>query len=376
MVNYWVVRAGRKDQPDIQKAAVAAEIIGMGWAETGDIRNYDLYSKQSKELLKQELVELHQENDPGGTVGQFRQFVHEIEIGDIVLLPVPSKKQFHVGRVIDHYDYSENNDEHGYDTEGELTHRRKVEWIHNDLPYSRANGALRSTLATVNKREKYASIIRNMLEELDHQQHSSGSSGGSVNPVGTPITSTPSTERVGSSQASTREGFGVPTAKEIPLGEDVTHYTLPGEWASTERIPPETDWQAANEKRAERTSDHQQLVQAFADELSSLRRWVGVFDLAVLAPSGVLLAEMKTLDGTPEDERRQVRAAISQLLYYEGLCLPAEFEGQPVTKVAVFDKQPSPEHTGWMESLKVAVVWQDENKRFVGLPPFTIKENA
>ena len=97
------------------------------------------------------------------------------------------------------------------------------------------------------------------------------------------------------------------------------------------------------------------------------------FDYAALTPgNSVLLAEMKTLDGTPEDERRQVRAAVGQLLYYEGLCLPDEFKGQPVTKVAVFDKQPSPEHTGWMESLDVAVVWQDEDGRFVGLPPSII----
>ena len=68
--------------------------------------------------------------------------------------------------------------------------------------------------------------------------------------------------------------------------------------------------------------------------------------------------------------------------------LPEEFNGKPVVKAAVFDKQPSPEHTDWMEGLGVAVVWQRNDWRFtatsesnqllgsVGLPPFPTEEDA
>ncbi len=357
MANYWVVRAGRADQPDIQRAAVAAKVIGIGWAEIGDIRNYDLYSNQSKEQLKQALVELHQENDPGGTVGQFRRFVHEIEIGDIVLVPVPSTKRFHIASVKGDYDYSENIYEHGYDTERELTHRRKVEWLHNDLPYSLTKGALQNTRLTVNRIRERADAVRNMLEELDSQQHSSGSSGGSANPNGTPHTSISPTRS----------------------SRSVTQETIAHNESSSELDPDERQFYAMRRGvLRQRNARHQQLVQDFARALPPCEALMeDPFDLAALiTSSGVLLAEMKTLDGTPEDERRQVRAAVGQLLYYEGLCLPNEFEGLSVIKVAVFDKQPSLEHTGWMESLEITVVWQDENQRFAGLPPFPTEEDA
>ena len=91
------------------------------------------------------------------------------------------------------------------------------------------------------------------------------------------------------------------------------------------------------------------------------------FDFAASLSSGVVLAEMKTLDGKPEDEVRQVRHAVGQLLYYEKLSLPAELTSRPVAKVAVFDKRPSCEHVRWMEDLGIAVAWH-ERAKFVATP--------
>ena len=358
MTNYWVVRAGRAYQTDAQHAALFAGVTGIGWGEIGDMRDYDLNDQNSQDKLKRMLVEHCEETNPGGVIGQFRNFLYAMQVNDIILLPVPSEKKFHIARVIGDYEYSEAIYEGSYNTLGELAHRRKVEWLHLDVPYPKSRGALQSTRSTVNPIIKHAEKIASLMEELNSEQP----------------TATSQTSAAG--EISARGRLGMPSAREIFLGEDVAHYTLADEWASTEQIPPETDWQAANEKRAERTSGHQQLVQEFADALGGVRRWVGVFDLAALTPSSVLLAEMKTLDGTPEDERRQVRAAVGQLLYYEGLCLPDELKGQPVARVAVFDKQPTPKHASWMESLNVMVVWQDEEGRFVGLPSFTTEENA
>ena len=184
-------------------------------------------------------------------------------------------------------------------------------------------------------------------------------------------------------QQRVAERAGMRPAREIPQGEDVA--TSSEERASIERGNSETDPEATRQRRAERTSRHHRLVQAFAERFSDIRRWVGAFDYAALAPRGVALAEMKTLGENSEDELPQVRHAVGQLLYYEyreHRCLPAEFEGRDLVRIAVFDNKPTNIHIRWMESLEIAVVWQDGQDRFVcsarsnelldrvGVPPF------
>ena len=117
-------------------------------------------------------------------------------------------------------------------------------------------------------------------------------------------------------------------------------------------------------KRANRNHRHNQLVQQFAAALKDIEElWEGDFDCLTVTPSSVILAEMKTLDGTHPDEVRQVRSALSQLRYYETFSIPESVAESMATRqtleIAVFDSSPSEAHKQWLESVGITVVWSE-----------------
>ncbi len=119
-------------------------------------------------------------------------------------------------------------------------------------------------------------------------------------------------------------------------------------------------------KRNERTRMHDELVRAFAKAVPDISAiWEGAIDLGAIAANRGILAEMKTLDGTLEDERSQVRLAVGQLLYYERFSLPESLKGivdlGALVKVVVFNRRPSAQHLEWIESLGIAVAWLGED---------------
>ena len=112
--------------------------------------------------------------------------------------------------------------------------------------------------------------------------------------------------------------------------------------------------------RAERTERHNGIVRAFArNVVGSPSFWEDPIDCLALVGGVALLAEVKTLDGSPSDERRQVRTAAGQLLYYEFFSMPEELTGGDfaVEKLAVFESQPSDGHIAWLISLGIAPIW-------------------
>lgn len=348
MTNYWVVRAGRRGD-NIEDVVQTRGLIGIGWAGVGNLRKF---KRDDMESLKRKVHEADPDERAGLGARILHRFGHEIEEGDIVLTPIKSTRTILIGRVTGDYLFNAQPEHYL------LTNTRAVDWLRTDVSYDESPIPLNGQLAVWDA-NGYADDIELLIPE---ERSSDGH--------------------------YTREQPRAPTARKV-TADTIALRVLPAEWASQEQPDTETDLRAWRDAIASRTSHHNQLVQAFA-RISSANTELseGVFDLAALTPSGVLLAEMKTLDGTLEDERRQVRYAVGQLLYYEGLCLPDEFADKPLAKAAVFDKQPSPEHTRWMEGLKIAVVWQDDDGRFtstpesnqliesVGLPPFTTEESA
>ena len=114
-------------------------------------------------------------------------------------------------------------------------------------------------------------------------------------------------------------------------------------------------------KRADRSFRHNVLVRRFAGELTDagVELWEGLFDCLAVNQTAVVLAEIKTLDGSVLDEVHQVRNAVAQLLYYERLAMPTEVLAMdlPLIKVAVFDSMPSQVHLRWIDDLDIRVVW-------------------
>ncbi len=116
-------------------------------------------------------------------------------------------------------------------------------------------------------------------------------------------------------------------------------------------------------KRANRSYRHNLLVQSFAKAIpGSAELWEGEFDCLIINDKAVALLEMKTLDGTPADDVRQVRYATGQLLYYERFSLPSNVigavqAGRTMLKLSVFESKPSDAHVQWMYSIGIYTVW-------------------
>ena len=105
---------------------------------------------------------------------------------------------------------------------------------------------------------------------------------------------------------------------------------------------------------------HNGIVRAFArGVVGATAFWENPIDCLALVDGVALLAEVKTLDGSPSDERCQVRTAAGQLLYYEFFSMPEELTGGDfaVEKLAVFESRPSDGHVAWLISLGIAPIW-------------------
>jgi len=129
-----------------------------------------------------------------------------------------------------------------------------------------------------------------------------------------------------------------------------------------EGLPVMTDLTEANTIRKHRTARHHQLVQQFALLLQQqgYHLMEDPFDiLGVHANVHPILVEVKTLDGSTDDEKTQVRGALGQLLYYEGLDVPAEARAKGIIKTAVFEKAVSYDHKILLRDHSCSVVYKE-----------------
>jgi hypothetical protein len=113
--------------------------------------------------------------------------------------------------------------------------------------------------------------------------------------------------------------------------------------------------------RADRLRRHNLIVRQLAETLaaSRARLYENPFDiLAIFGDQGVLI-EVKTLDGTPEDERDRVREALSQLLYYEAFLTPPDALETIVHKVACFEAKITDAHIEWLNTHRIRVIWRE-----------------
>ena len=331
MVNYWVVRVGstkQQQQYAIGETIIDRAVVGIGWPEVGNIEQVNAQQDVVKRVL--DTYEGYTAGRARNEGGSLYYFAHSIAKGDVVLTPMNSAgtKEILMGKVTGRYLHNPQAREEGRYL---LSNTREVNWIRTDVPWDRLSDGLRASLGA----ERTVYSVNKHADEIDRLW-------------GT--TATRQTNADGNGSKGTRSARSV-TPETIARNESLS-----------ELDPDEQQFYAMRRGvLKQRNARHQELVRDFARALPPCKALMeDPFDYATLTSrGGVLLAEMKTLDGTPGDERRQVRAAVGQLLYYEGLCLPDELTGKPLVKAAVFDKPPSPEHARWMEGLEIAVVWQE-----------------
>lgn len=118
---------------------------------------------------------------------------------------------------------------------------------------------------------------------------------------------------------------------------------------------------AAIALRRERLRRHNLIVKGVAERLEA--KGAGLyedpFDILAIAGKSTFLFEMKTLDGSPADERDRVMEALSQLLYYEAFVTAPYTEGTPIYKVACFESRVTAEHQVWLNGAGIGTMWVD-----------------
>jgi restriction system protein len=113
----WVVRAGKYG--DQEETAVKDHLVCHGWNELPD---YSAYK------TRDELGKLYRSTYPNESerqvilrVGQVWRFAHEMQIGDLVALPLKTESAFLFGRITSGYRYEKIS--------ANVMHIRRVEWV-------------------------------------------------------------------------------------------------------------------------------------------------------------------------------------------------------------------------------------------------------
>jgi hypothetical protein len=131
-------------------------------------------------------------------------------------------------------------------------------------------------------------------------------------------------------------------------------------------IPEETDptiMAQAIQTRTERLRRHNLIVQRLARilEQEDAELYEDPFDCLACFESIGLLIEVKTLDGSESDERKQVRDALAKLLYYESFVTQPLVNERSVIKIACFEAKPSDAHIEWLADSDICAIWAHED---------------
>ncbi|MCQ9182893.1 CBS domain-containing protein [Streptomyces sp. IBSBF 2953] len=117
----WVVRAGENGEREHK--ALEEGVLLVGWHGLGDLTEV-----RTREDIKAAVAAAYPDEGPytvGNWTGQLYRFVHDIQAGDHVVLPLRSGRVA-VGRVSGGYEY------HG-DAPDSSRHARRVEWLVKDV---------------------------------------------------------------------------------------------------------------------------------------------------------------------------------------------------------------------------------------------------
>lgn len=126
-------------------------------------------------------------------------------------------------------------------------------------------------------------------------------------------------------------------------------------------VDPET-LKAQKAKIKKRLKRHNIIVQRLAKKLEAegAELFENPFDCLACFPDEGLLVEVKSLDGTEQDEKSRVRAALAQLLYYESFVTRPLIKKRAVRKIACFEKKISDAHIDWLQASDIFVIWGTE----------------
>lgn len=116
-MSLWLVRAGRHGEQE--QGALENEVVTIGWNDLPDLS--DIKTKEELAELYVNVYPTAKKMQAANEVGQIWRFVHQIQKGDRVALPLKKQSAIAIGEVKGEYEYNElaNN----------IKHIRRVKWL-------------------------------------------------------------------------------------------------------------------------------------------------------------------------------------------------------------------------------------------------------
>jgi len=171
-MSLWLVRAGRHGEQE--QGALENSVVTIGWNEFSDLSNvktreelHNLYSEVYPDRATKK-------NRAINEVGQVWRFVHEIQKGDLVALPLKTQSAIAIGKVEGDYEYKElaNN----------IKHIRRVKWL-KTIPRSAFNQNLLYSLGAFMtvcriERDDAENRVRELLQKREFPEEGAKLEGG------------------------------------------------------------------------------------------------------------------------------------------------------------------------------------------------------
>ncbi len=179
-MSLWMVRAGRHGE--YEQIALTEGLVTIDFAMP------DLSSVESKEKLRKLYAEAFPDASEGNirnVVGQIWRFIHDIQVGDLVGLPLKEQRAIAIGKVSGDYEYRKIN--------SLALHTRNVTWLKN-IPRSEFDQGILYSFGSImtvcqisrNDAEKQVmSLLKGVIAPLE-DTHQKGINGESILGEGAP----------------------------------------------------------------------------------------------------------------------------------------------------------------------------------------------
>jgi restriction system protein len=160
-MSFWVVRAGQNGEQE--KVALDKNVVTIDWWEFTDLSNVNEINELKSMYRK---VFPHADNYKAGSqIGQIWNFLHNMQIGDLVALPLHVEPSIALGLIVSNYEYKElpNN----------VRHIRYVKWL-DKLPKSAFDKDLLNffclppTVYKINETGVVERVLKLLQERLTH----------------------------------------------------------------------------------------------------------------------------------------------------------------------------------------------------------------
>jgi len=156
----WGIHPGKRGEAE--DLFIHREVIAIGWSNMGDLSQW-----ADRDAYKSAFAEMYPDEKPGAIptkAGQLYRFVHEIQIGDLVVCPLKLVREVRIGRVVGEYQYAP-------DVDARYPNIRKVKWLKSVPRTSFSQGALyeMGSALTLFQIRSYADEVIAILEGTPHE---------------------------------------------------------------------------------------------------------------------------------------------------------------------------------------------------------------